>query len=98
VCASQQASPAMTEMGQTRSCGCFRSTSAQAPQAEFPAARHDVALMPILLEAPRPAGRDDENRIHTPPIKGPRFLDLTLPHPPDRHAPMCYVLSRMAWS
>ncbi len=40
----------MSAKGQTRPFGCFRSTSAQAPQAEFRVAQCDVALVPILLQ------------------------------------------------
>jgi hypothetical protein len=34
-------------MGQTRSSGCFRSTSAQVPKAELQATQYNVAEVPI---------------------------------------------------
>ncbi len=37
----------MTAMGQTRSSGCFRSTSAQAPKAELLATQCNVAVVPF---------------------------------------------------
>ncbi len=40
-------------MGQTRPSERFRFMSAQAPQAEFQGAQHDVAEVPILLQKNR---------------------------------------------